>query len=135
MPVHEFIHEASGERISIFVPIKAAVEEHQKQIVDGREYKRVYDEPPLIGKDMHHNDGTFNDFRKATDGKNVRMGDLYDISKEMSEKRAHQNGGLDPVKERMYKDYERKFKKKHPEVSKREQRKKIREKFGVRIED
>ncbi len=135
MPIHDFLNKKTGKKLSVYVPIKAPLIEHQKQIVDGEEYERTYDDAPLIAKDMQHDDGSFNDFRKTTDGKNVKMGDLYNISKEMSEKRASKNGGYDPVQEKWFSEYEKKFNKKHPEVKKREEREKIREKYGVRIED
>ena len=45
MPVHEFLNEASGKKIEIYIPISAPVEEHQIQKVDGQLYKRVYSAP------------------------------------------------------------------------------------------
>ena len=38
------------------------------------------------------------------------MGDLWDRSKELSDKRAHENGGVDPIRANYEKDYSSKRK-------------------------
>ena len=44
------------------------------------------------------------------------MGDVQDFSREMSEKRASMNGGVDPVKQQYYKNYSKERKgAKHPQ--------------------
>ena len=41
------------------------------------------------------------------------VGDMLDYSKELSEKRAESNGGVDPVKQKYFKNYEKKNGVKH----------------------
>ena len=41
------------------------------------------------------------------------VGDMLDYSKELSEKRAEKNGGVDPVKQKYFRNYEKKTGKKH----------------------
>ena len=45
------------------------------------------------------------DFVNKTAGKQGTYGDLMDRSAELSAQRASQNGGVDPVKEKYYKNY------------------------------
>jgi len=73
-------------------------------------------------------------FVKATD-KKMTMGQMFDLSKEMSEKRA-QKEGIDPVKQKMYKDYEKKNGVRHQDEIATEKKKKAKEKmeklgFGI----
>lgn len=78
---------------------------------------------------------TKEDFRKVTSSKNYKVGDLYDISKEMSESRAAKNGGKDEVREKFYADYEKRLNRKHTDVIKREKREQLRKTMGIIIED
>ena len=54
-------------------------------------------------------------FMRATEEKTGEVGDLLDISEEMSRKRAEACGGEDPVKRKMFDDYEEKNGTKHLE--------------------
>jgi hypothetical protein len=76
-----------------------------------------------------------NSFVKATD-KKMTMGEMWELSKEMSEKRAKKEG-VDPVKQKMYKEYERKNGVKHQDQIAQEKRQKVKEKMdklGVEIQ-
>ena len=44
-------------------------------------------------------------FVDNTAAKKGTMGDMLDYSKELSQKRAEKNGGVDPVKQKYYKKY------------------------------
>ena len=60
-----------------------------------------------------------NDFVKKTASKKGTVGDLLDASRELSEKRASAAGGVDPVKEKYFKEYSALRKgAKHPEQMK-----------------
>lgn len=137
MPVHEFLNEASGKKIEVYVPINASVEEHQTQVVDGETYKRVY-AAPLASIDTHLNDATQEDFRRlTTNKKNLTVGQMWEMSSEMSHHRAEKNGGVDEVKEKFYSSYEREMGKKHADVEKREKLKIAHEKLkemGIKVE-
>lgn len=69
------------------------------------------------------------DFQKVTSNKNGTVGDLMELSEELSQKRADSNGGIDPVQEKHYKDYEKKTGKKH-----QDDKPKIIERNGVKID-
>jgi hypothetical protein len=48
------------------------------------------------------------------------MGDMLDKSQELSQKRADKNGGVDPVKDKFFKDYSAQRKgAKHPDEKKK----------------
>lgn len=79
---------------------------------DGVKYQRVFT-VPNAAITTRIDPFSQSQFARATD-KNGTMGDLFDRSAEMSSKRADLNGGVDPVKEKYFKDYEKKTKgKKH----------------------
>lgn len=137
MPVHEFLHEASGKKIEIYVPINAPAEQHQVQVVDGDTYKRVY-AAPLASIDTHLKDATQEDFRRlTTNKKNLTVGQMWEMSSEMSHHRAEKNGGVDDVKEKFYSNYEKQMGKKHIDVEKREKLKIAHQQLkdmGIRVE-
>ena len=133
MPVHNFQNEKTGKIISVLVSIKEPVKNHQIQIEDGEVYKRVYDMPSM-SMDVKMGDLTKEDFIRSTSSKNYTIGNMMDISKEMSEDRAKRNGGKDPVKEKMYADYEKKTGKKHFEAERRDAKEKLKIKFGMNLD-
>lgn len=52
-------------------------------------------------------------FVEETARKRGTVGDMMDYSRELSEKRAQKNGGVDPVQTKFFKDYQKKIGKKH----------------------
>jgi hypothetical protein len=119
MPIHEFYNESNGRKIEIYVPVNAPSEDHQFQIVEGQTYKRVYS-APLASVDSTMKDATKEDFRRlTTNKKGLTVGQMWEMSAEMSEHRAHKNGGVDNVKESFYKNYEKEVGKLHPEVERK----------------
>ncbi len=134
MPVFDFQHVESGEIISVYLSVKEPKESYSTQIKDGKTYKRVYS-APLAASNIIRGNMSKEDFRKVTTGKNYNVGDLYDISKEMSEERAAKNGGKDPVKEKFYKDYEKRLNRKHTDVIKREKREQLQKAMGIIVSD
>lgn len=136
MPVHSFTHEATGETIDVYVAASAPTSEHQQQIRDGKTYRRVYS-APLAATDMGLGDCTQQDFRRKTgDSKRgLKVGDAWEISAEMSERRA-QKEGRDPVREAFYQRHEQQNGKKHPDVVRREKLERANarlDKLGIRI--
>ncbi len=132
MPIHDFIHEESSETLTVYVAASAPAAEHQQQTRDGKVYKRIYS-VPLMATNMgtRHGDATEADFRRATtDKKGLKMGDMQEISAEMSAKRAQRNG-LDPVQEAYYERYaQENGGEKHTNVVKREKLAKANAKLG-----
>ena len=134
MPVYEFAAE-DGKVISVLVRLDEPDSARAQQTVDGKVYKRVYS-APLASHDSIPKDGSRKEFWAATTAKNIKVGDMWELSKEMSEKRAAKNGGVDPVKAQFYKDYEKRMGSKHADVLKQEAREKHRKsmaEFGIKV--
>ncbi len=134
MPVHDFRNPVTDEVTSVYVPANAQTHEHQTQIINGQIYKRVWDSFNLAISTAQ-NDGTRTDFQRATEGKKMSVGDMYDMSAEMSAKRAALAGGIDPIKQTTYDKFERENGYEHPDIGKQKQRQKLREATGIIIED
>lgn len=135
MPVYDF-ESPDGKVISVLVPLNAADAERASQTVDGVVYKRVYS-APLAAKDTLRKGGSNEDFKRVTEGKNLKVGEMWEISKEMSKDRADRNGGHDPVKEQYYRDYAKKTGGPHADVKAREaaeKRRKLMNEMGIKVD-
>ncbi len=135
MPVFDFTHEPSGETISHHVPLNAPDKERHEQVRDGKVYKRVY-AAPLAARDTKAGDATAADFKRTTEGKNVKVGDLWKISAEMAHER-QQRQGRDEVTEKHHAQYLKETGKPHPDVQKREAKKAsdaLYKQLGIRVE-
>jgi hypothetical protein len=134
MPVFEFQSE-DGEIISVLVRNDEPDEARHTQTQNGKVYKRVY-AAPLAAKDTQIRDASQSDFDRMVTDKNITVGDAWQIAKDLSDARAQKHGGVDPVKEKFYKDYEKKTGGKHIDVKKREameKAKRVMEAMGVDI--
>ena len=101
MPLYTFSHPQSGETIDIYFKMnekKEYIDEH------GTTWVREYYSPELntTGKTNPWDSKQFVEKTGKTRGK---MGDMMDLSAELSKERASQNNGVDPVKEKYYKQY------------------------------
>lgn len=132
MPIFEFEAD-TGETITRHLTLNEAPLEYQRQIVDGIVYKRVYS-AFNVGKETSIHDGSSEDFRRRTEGKNVTVGDMWEASGEAAERRKALNGGRDPIAEKRYEEYKRKKGKDHPDVVRRDGVAKLKEKYGVSID-
>lgn len=137
MPVHEFVNESTGKTVEVYVPINAPTSEHHTQMIEGVAYKRVYS-APLAAVDTSHGDATKEDFKRlTTNKKGLTVGQMWEMSAEMSQHRADKNGGVDTVKESFYKNYEKEVGKPHPDIEKKEKLKAANDhlrKMGIKIE-
>jgi len=136
MPAYDFYNEEVGETISVYLPLSATDKERAEQIVDGKIYKRVF-EAPLAAIDSIVKDCSLEEFKRVTNKPNMKVGDMWKISAEMSAQRADKNGGYDENREKFYKSYEKKTGGKHSVVKAREakaENEKILREFGIRIE-
>lgn len=98
---------------------------------DGTEWKRLYTIPAasVDGKLSPSLDS----FQRYTSNKEGTLGDLMDLSRELSEARADKNGGLDPVKEKFYENYAKERNgKKHRDVILREIKESL-DKKGIEV--
>ena len=85
------------------------LEDHVYFDSDGLEWKRVFT-IPNASIDSQIDPYSSKEFIQKTENKKGTIGDMMDYSKEMSLSRADKNGGIDPVKEKYYKDYSSKRK-------------------------
>ena len=74
---------------------------------DGTKWNRVW-YPLELNTSGEVDPWSRDDFVNKTGNDKGTIGDLLDRSTEMSQKRADQCGGVDPVKEKYYKDYAKK---------------------------
>lgn len=74
---------------------------------DGVEWKRIFT-LPNASIDSRLNPNSVQDFVEKTGKKKGSYGDILDASKELSDKRAKDNGGTDPVQKKFFKEYSEK---------------------------
>ncbi len=100
MPLYLFIHPDTGETKDIFFHMG---DEKVYTDEDGVVWRREFHSPQLNTQgsiDPWSN----SDFVNKTNAKGT-IGDLLDRSSELSQKRADEAGGVDPIKEKYYKKY------------------------------
>lgn len=137
MPVYDYADEATGKVISVLVRLDEPDEARRVQIQDGITYKRIYS-APLAAVDTAKGSLSQEDFNRVTQNKNLKVGDFWDISREMSQDRADRNGGYDPVKEKFYEKHLKEYGKPHKDVIDRNVRAKtakVMQEMGIKIED
>ena len=108
MPIYLFENPKTGE-------IKEVVQKMNEDHIyseDGVEWKRIFTIPNASIDVMDSDPYSKDAFMKKTN-RNMTVGDMWDISQEMSEKRI-QKDGKDYIKENSIKKYEKKTKKDHP---------------------
>lgn len=136
MPVYNFA-SAEGKEISVLVTLAEPDSARHAQVVDGVTYKRVYS-APLAAVDTQKGSLSQEDFNRVTQNKNLKVGDFWNISQEMSQDRADRNGGYDPVKEKMYERHLKEYGKPHKDVidrNVREKTAKVMAHMGIKIHD
>jgi len=112
MPVYLFQHPTTEEIIEVVQGMK---EDHIFVDENGTEWNRVYTKPnAAIGDNLINADTSAKEFARKTADKNYSLGDMWNLSAELSEKRKRVNG-KDPIKEKTKKSYERKTRKRHPQ--------------------
>lgn len=81
----------------------------------GIKWNRVFTTPEVNTQDKLNAESSSKQFAELTGKQKGTMGDLWDRSQELSEKRKKLYGGEDPVKKEYYKDWSKKRKGKvHP---------------------
>jgi len=117
MPIYIYYRESTGEIAEV---VQGMNDEHVYHGQDGAEndWKRVYTSPQAsIDTKINPNDPKA--FLEATRNKRGTYGDMQDLSKELSDKRAGTKG-VDPVKEKFFENYSKERKgAKHPEELKK----------------
>lgn len=126
------------EIVEVFIPITDDVNTYNGE--GGEEigkWKRYWGGRPSIhlSFDTKIDPNSSSSFVKATN-KKMTMGEMFDLSKEMSERRVEKNG-VDEVKEKMYQEYKKKNGVKHQNQITEEKRAKVKKKMdelGIQIE-
>ena len=114
MPIYIYHNEEKDEYREIY---QSMTEEHVYCGENGDEdgWKRVFT-VPNASIDAQVDPFSSKEFVQKTGNKKGTYGDLIDRSKEMSEKRAQLNGGVDPVKQKYFEQYSKERRgAKHPE--------------------
>lgn len=101
MPIYIYQNPNTKEYTEVF---QTMMEDHVYFDSEGLEWKRVFTTPNM-SIDSQIDPHSSKEFIEKTAGKKGTMGDMMDYSKELSHARAESNGGIDPVKEKYYKDY------------------------------
>jgi len=107
MPLYTYIHPETEETIDVVQSV------HDKHIFidkDGIEWKRVFTVPEVNTQGTLKADATDKQFAEYTKNQKGSIGDLWDRSAELSEKRKKIYGGQDPVKKKYYQDWSKKRK-------------------------
>ena len=127
MPHYLYINPKTKEVVEIFQHMND-VHEYKK---DGVEYIRVWTKPRMNVDSIPIDIYSESDFNRITN-KNGSLGDLWDRSEELSQKRADKEG-VDPVRQKFYKKYQKKHKgASHPQ-EKKEQSKKQLDDLGISV--
>ncbi len=115
VPSYDFA-APDGTTFTVYLDLKQPAIAYREQVIHGQVCKRIYEVPQMA---VNTAAGTGrDDFRRKTEGKNLKLGEMADISKEMSHTRAEREG-RDPVREQHYQTYEKQMGSKHQDVVKR----------------
>ncbi len=134
--IYQFVNIITSGVVDVWIPITGNTSVyHGENGTESGIWKRHYDFN--VGFTHHTKVDPYSqsDFLKATD-KKMTMGEMWDLSKELSEKRASKDG-TDAVKEKNMKDYEKRNGVKHQDQIKREKEERARknmEKLGFKVE-
>jgi hypothetical protein len=103
MPIYTYFRESTEEFIDVFQGMNDV---HEYKGADGNEYdwKRVYYSPQMA-MDTQIDPFSSKQFNDRTRDKKGTVGHMLDYSAEMSDKRASQAGGVDPVKQKYFDNY------------------------------
>jgi len=104
MPIYIYKNPNTDESIEI---LQSMNEDHIYVDNDGLEWKRVFI-PTQLNTEASIDPWSNSDFVEKTRYTKGTYGDMLDRSSELSEKRASENGGIDPVKQKAYDNYAKK---------------------------
>lgn len=117
MPLYTF-QSSDGELLHVTMDTKQPSDAYHAQKKNGKTFKRVY-ETPRISIDSRVGVSRSEFERATTNKKGLTVGQMEELSKEMSERRAEKEG-VDIVKEKYYETYEKDTGTKHQSVVKRQ---------------
>jgi len=106
MPVYTYIHPETEETIDI---VQSVHEHHIYIDKNGIEWKRVFFPPEINTQGTLKADCSAKEFSEFTKNKKGTLGDMFDRSAELSDKRK-KIYGKDPIKEKYYDTWSKKRK-------------------------
>jgi len=111
MPEYLYQHPTDGRIICL---IQGINDKHQYIDPKGIKWNRLFTSPQINAQEKLSVNSSEQDFVRVTSSQRGNVGDLFDRSKELSEKR-QKIYGKDPVKNKYFKDWSKKRGgKKHP---------------------
>ena len=123
MPIYLYQNPSNEKEI---IEVVQSVNDVHEYVKDNIKWNRIFTVPNMA-IDTVVDPNSSKDYLKSTNNKNETVGSLMDRSKELSEKRAAKNGGVDPVKEKYYEQYSKERKGlTHPDVKKRKLKEKLK---------
>lgn len=108
MPLYLYSHPETGETKEIIQSMK----EDHVYFEDGIQWKRIFT-VPTASIDTKIDPFSQRQFIEKTGNKKGTVGNMMDLSAELSQKREQLNGKEDPIKRKHFSDYEKKVGKKH----------------------
>ena len=102
MPVYIFQNPKTKEYKEVFLALDAEKVYHES----GVKWQRIF-LAPNVSVDTQIDANSEQDFVEKTKRKNYNLGEMWDASKDLSEKREKERG-VDPVKEKSLKEYSKK---------------------------
>ena len=104
MPEYVFKHPEKNEYVELFFKMN---DEKKYSDENGVEWKRVF-LPSELNSSGSVDPWNSKSFTEKTGQLKGNYGDILDLSSEMSAARAEKNGGVDPVKKKVYDNYAKK---------------------------
>ena len=118
MPLYLYQNEKTGEIREILQSMNE-LHEYNGEKGNEKSWKRIFT-IPQASIDTKQDPFSSNDFLDRTKSKKGTYGNMLDYSEELSEKRASVMGGVDPVKQKYYKEYSKNRRgAKHPDTLKK----------------
>jgi len=113
MPLYTYVNPKTKQTIDI---VQSVHDEHTYVDNKGLKWQRVFTAPEVNTHGTLKVECSDKQFSEYTKNRKGSIGDLWDQSAELSEKRKKIYGGKDPVKKKYFKDWSKKRKNKvHPE--------------------
>lgn len=109
MPLYLYQNPETEEIIEV---LQGMNDKHEYFDTEGLEWKRVFT-VPTASIDTKIDPFSARDFVNKTGTKKGTVGDMMDLSADLSRAREEKTGSEDPVKRKVFQDYEKKVGKKH----------------------
>ena len=120
MPIYQYYNVANEDEKRDFI---FSMKDDKPEVLeaDGIQWKRDWSSIRVQAKiDGKLSCWAINKWTEKTGRMKGKMGDLMDLSAELSERRAHETGGVDPVKEKVFENYAKTHRgHKHPDIIKK----------------